>query len=322
MEGGWAAFLYQEYFMLSKVNFLFITIFVVMGSGCSSSTQPTVNAVVEIISTPTLLPTAPVVLPTLSDAEIKVNALNLLENNGDCRLPCIWGLTPGITTTAERRKILASYGKISDPDFSLSGSEASENPGGFGIAVTRNKLRIVMGLNYYETDNLIEILSLVAFPPLLDDKLIFGDDDYLELTKYYSLPQLLSNYGLPSEVLVIAFPYDPFLKADYEPFSLVVVYSDLGIMAEYISPSQREGDIARGCPGQGYLTLRTWDVKNNIPIKKIASIASGEGMSETAYDYFVPIQNAASMSVEDFYNTFKEPNNNQCLEVLSNLWTP
>lgn len=308
--------------MLSKVNFLFITIFVVMGSGCSSITQPTATAVVEINSTPTSLPAAPVVLPTLSDAEIKVNALNLLENNGGCRLPCIWGLTPGITTTAERRNILASYGKISGPDFSLSGSEASENPGGFGIAVTRNKLRIVMGLNYYETDNLIEILSLGAFPPQLDDKYIFGDDDYLELTKYYSLPQLLSNYGLPSEVLVIALPYDPFLKADYEPFSLVVVYSDLGIMAEYISPSQREGNIARGCPGQGYITLRTWDVKNNIPIKKIASISSGEGMSETAYDYFVPIQNAASMSVEDFYNTFKEPNNNQCLEVFSNLWTP
>lgn len=307
--------------MLSKVNFLFITALVIMSSGCSSINQSTATAIVEIISTQTSSPTPPTALPTLSEAEVKAKVLNLLENNGDCRLPCIWGLTPGITTTAERQNILASYGELSDPDFSISGSESSENSGGFGIAVTKDNVRTAVGLSYYETDNLIEILSLGAFLPLQDEKYVFGDDDYLGLMKYYSLPQLLSNYGLPSEVLVIAFPYDVFLKADYEPFSLVVIYSDLGIMAEYISTTQTDGDMARGCPGQGYITIRTWDVKKNIPIKKIASIRSGEGMSETAYDYFVPIQNATSMSVEDFYSSFKEPNN-QCIEVPSNLWTP
>ncbi len=149
------------------------------------------------------------------------------------------------------------------------------------------------------------------------------------------LPQLLSNYGMPSEVLVIAFPYDIFSKADYEPFSIVVIYSDLGIMAEYVSPTQwvgkmvelptpglSVGEIARGCPSQSYLTLRTWDVKKNIPIREIASIASGEGISETAYDYFFPIQEATSMSINDFYEKFKEPNNTLCLDLPSSLWIP
>ncbi len=306
--------------MLSRFNFLFITTLVIMTSGCSSITKSTATATVEIISTQTSSPTAPVALPTLSEAEVKVNALNLLENNGDCRLPCIWGLTPGITTTAERQNILAMYGTLSDSDFSMSGGEVSADTGGFGIVVIKADVRMSMGLSYYENNNVIEILSLVAIPQR-ESKYIFGDRNYLDLIEYYSLPQLLSTYGLPSDVLVIALPYDIFLKADYEPFSLVVIYSHLGIMAEYISPVHREGDIARGCPGEGYLTLRTWDVKKNIPIKKIASIASGGGMSETAYDYFVPIQNATSMSVEDFYSAFKEPNN-QCIEVPSNLWIP
>jgi hypothetical protein len=131
----------------------------------------------------------------------------------------------------------------------------------------------------------------------------------------------------------MAFPRDPFLNADYEPFSLVVIYADLGIMAEYIFPTEWIGDmvelptpnlfvgeIARGCPSQGRVILRTWDPKKNIDLKKIASIAAGEGINENSYDFFKPIQDAASISVNDFYNKFKEPNNNKCLDVPSTVW--
>jgi len=333
--------------MSSKQKFLTIIalIAISLNSGCSAVSQttaePTSTPVVEIIppetpsATPTLTNTPTVTIPTPSVEESKGIALNLLENNGDCRLPCIWGLTPGITTTVERQNILASYGEFSEPDFSMSGSDASKNPGGFGIAVTKDNVRISIGLSYYETENLVEVLSLVA-DTQQDNEYVFGDSSSLDLTEYYNLPQLLSNYGLPSDVLVVAWPHDPFLKADYEPFSLVVIYSNLGIMAEYISPTQWIGEMvelptpdlwvgesARGCPNQSYLTLRTWDVKKNIPIREIASIAAGEGIDANAYDYFVPIQKATSMSLNDFYNTFKEPNNNQCIEVPSSrLWTP
>lgn len=321
--------------MLSKRNPLVIIALALMklSLGCSIISRPigesTPTYMVEIIPTET-----PSAIPTLSIAELKANALILLENNGDCMLPCIWGLTPGSTTTSERQKILASYGKFSGPDFSVSGSDESVNPGGFGMEIIKDNVSISVGLSYYETDNLVEILSL-ATTSQKDGMYVFGDNNYSELLNYYTLPQLLSNYGLPSDVLVIAFPYDPFLKADYEPFSIVVIYSNLGIMAEYISPTQWigemvelptpnlwVGEITRGCPSQGYLTLRTWDVRKNISIKRIASIAAGEGMSETAYDYYAPIQEATSMSINEFYNTFKQPNNTQCLDVLSNLWLP
>jgi len=309
-----------------------------LNSGCSIISQPVAEPIstniVELIPTETPTATPTVTIPTPSEAESKAIALNLLENNGDCRLPCIWGLTPGITTTVERQSILASYGKFSEPDFSMSGGDVSENSGGFGIGITEDDVRVSMGLSYYETDHLIEILSLVTTPQR-DQKYVYGDSNYSDLIEYYTLQQLLSNYGMPSDVLVIALPYDIFSKADYEPFSIVVIYSDLGIMAEYISPTQWigemvelttpdlwVGEIARGCPSQSRLTLRTWDVKKNIPIKKIASIAAGEGINENAYDYFFPIQEAASMSINDFYEKFKEPNNNLCLDLPSSLWTP
>lgn len=331
--------------MPSNQKFLIVIALTVisLSLGCSADSQTsavkTFTPVAETIpintssATVTLTNTATVAIPTPTIEESKAIALNLLKNNGDCRLPCMWGLTPGMTTTLQRQNILASYGKFSEPDFSMSGSDASKNPGGFGVRVTKDNVRISVGLSYYEADHLIEILTLVTTPQR-ENKYVFGDSNYLNLLDYYTLPQLLSNYGLPSDVLVIAFPYDPFLKADYEPFSLVIIYSDLGIMAEYIAPTEwigkmvelptpglQVGEIARGCPNQSYLSLITWNINKNIPIKEIASVAAGEGINANAYDSFLPIEKATSMSIEDFYNKFKEPNNNQCIEVPFDAWS-
>lgn len=321
-----------------KIIFSKLKIFILISIATLSCSKPSIpltetNPTVDLSPIPN---TPTVIIPIPSDAESKEVALNLLKNNGDCDLPCIWGLTPGITTSVERQKILVSYGEFSDSDFSMSGSGAdlSKNPGGFGIGITNEQTRIFIGLSYYETENLIEILTLVSGAQQ-DQKYVYGNISYSGLLEYYTLPQLLSNYGVPSNVLVHALPYDVFSKADYEPFSIVVIYSDLGIMAEYISPTEwigemvelptpglSVGEIARGCPSQSRIILRTWDVKKNIPIKKIASIAAGEGISGTAYDYFLPIQDATFMSVDDFYNTFKEPNNEQCIELSSRFWMP
>lgn len=308
------------------LGFVFIGL---VGCGTQNNISATSTSVNLLTQTPSLTLTS---FPTFSNIDIKINALNLLKNNGNCKLPCIWGLTPGVTTTFQRQNILEAYCEFSEDNFYISGSDSSENPGGFGIGFIESGLKISIGLSYYETNNLIEILTLVA-DPQQDQKYVFGDSTYLNLIEYYTLPKLLSNYGVPSDVLVHALPYGVFSKADYEPFSLVVIYSGLGIMAEYISPTQWIGDmvelptpgllvgeIARGCPSQSYITLRTWDVKKNISIKEIASIAAGEGISGTAYDYFFPIQEATTISINDFYESFKNPNNNQCLNIPSSLF--
>jgi hypothetical protein len=45
-------------------------------------------------------------IPTLSADEARMVMLDWLQNNGGCRLPCIWGLTPGVTDTQTRREHL------------------------------------------------------------------------------------------------------------------------------------------------------------------------------------------------------------------------
>jgi len=73
---------------------------------------------------------------------------------------------------------------------------------------------------------------------------------------------------------------------------------------------------------RSYLSLRTWDPKQNISPKEVASIAASGGISESAHDHFKPIEEAAGMSVNNYYAKFADPAQSACLEVASNLWNP
>ena len=277
------------------------------------------------VSTPTLArilpfstPPTPTIIPTLSADEARMVMLDWLQNNGGCRLPCIWGLTPGVTDTQTRREHLARFG--SGPDYPVGRSDEQRNPGAIGYgSLTADNLHVSFGLNYNEVNGIIESLVLVT-QPMRDEKIAFGDPYYDELLGYYRLPQLLSNYGPPSDVLIATWSYEPMLRADYEPFIVVVIYSDLGIMAEYVAPKELVNDAYRGCPTQGYLTLRTWDPESGISLKKIASMGAAEGISENAYDYFRPIEEATSMTLDEFYQTFKNPDTTACLETPADIW--
>ena len=45
-------------------------------------------------------------VPTLSVNDSQIKLLALLSNNGACRLPCLWGITPGISKYQEAKDIL------------------------------------------------------------------------------------------------------------------------------------------------------------------------------------------------------------------------
>lgn len=281
----------------------------------------------EILPTLVKLPTAVLPLqtltnlPNLSQNEARVAMLDLVQNNGDCRLPCIWGLTPGVTDTHSRQMLLASIPFISEPDFLVSRSGDENNPGGFGFSSIVDNLRVSVGLSYYEKEGMISSLAFVTFPTR-ESIAVFGEPYYMDLLYYYLLPQLLNNYGRPSIVLIAPWPHDPFMDADYDPFSVVVIYQDLGIMAEYIAPNELDGGYYRACPVQGYLTLRTWDPNQVIPLEKIAALGAGIGISETSFDYFKPIEEATSISLEEFYQTFTDAQDTSCLETPVELWEP
>ena len=137
------------------------------------------------------------------------------------------------------------------------------------------------------------------------------------------LPQVLSNYGQPSSVLLGVWRED-FLKAPYDPFSVVVVYSDLGFLIEYVAPSKLVGDYLQGCiTEEVYLTLWSWDTDKDLSFAEVVSVKSiDEGFTTGSAEYFRPLEEATSMTLDEFHQIFKDPNNTQCLEFPVELSWP
>ena len=122
-------------------------------------------------------------------------------------------------------------------------------------------------------------------------------------------------------MLLAAWHHDPFLKADYDVFSLVVVYSDLGFLIEYISPSELVDDYLRGCPMEAKLTLWSWDPDNDLSLAEIVVVKPiDRGFTSRSVGYFKPIEEATSMTLDEFYQVFKDPNNVQCLKTPADMW--
>ncbi|MEN6299523.1 MAG: hypothetical protein ABFD51_06380, partial [Anaerolineaceae bacterium] len=72
------------------------------GSETQIPASPTIIAVVR--PTVEASPTATIdVTRTIPNEATIVKIKNLLSNNGGCELPCIWGITPGVTTFDEAK---------------------------------------------------------------------------------------------------------------------------------------------------------------------------------------------------------------------------
>jgi hypothetical protein len=139
---------------------------------------------------------------------------------------------------------------------------------------------------------------------------IFSNSLFTEYTRYYSLPYLLDDYGSPPKVL-IQVEHDMGLH----DFYLYLDYADQGWSAMFRMPLEGNDANFVGCPDQSLITLWLW--------------APEDIESATRYGYFLPeinifttLEEATSLTLDEFYQQFKDPENTQCLETPKDIWTP
>jgi hypothetical protein len=279
-----------------------------------TSQTPTIESLISI--TETITPTN---IPTLTADEVKSLIFSLLRDNGDCQFPCLWGLIPGVTSDQALQNFMKRFGEISTPELELFHSNYTDM-GGITLTSKTNDISTQVGLNYYENQQIIEQLFMFLFA-MRDDVEVFGDPEFVQLIQTYLLPNLLSTYGHPTQVLVAAWPEDSSVKATWRPFSIVLNFPEYGAVAEYIMPVEPVGDSFRGCPGKvAYVHLWLRSPIPKTPLAEIVSKDAGLGINAKNTDYFRLLEDAAGMTVDDFYKIFKNPKNTACLETPKNLW--
>jgi hypothetical protein len=269
--------------------------------------------------------------PSLAAGEAKALIFDLLENNGGCQLPCLWGITPGKTGIPSLNDFIAQFGNVTSPNVYIRADDFGEL-GGFSLSYRENNVHIGIGFSYYKngentrldilTMNGSALYELGKDPDWLSPEVspLYGDASFNQAFEYYLLPQILSNYGQPNQVLLAAFPDDPD-RSDitWHPFSLVLLYPEEGIFVEYVSPQETAGDNFVGCPSKSHLSLAVWSPESGLPLKYVIQKAGSE-INELNVNFFRPVEEATSLTLNDFYHKFKEPENMDCLETPMKLW--
>ena len=194
---------------------------------------PTITTPTATISptlTPTITPTLPpslTPLPTIDIDELAIKFEILLATNGHCRLPCFWGITPGITSTAELHQFAQQF----PTDL---------------VDIENSLYRI-----YYVTSKTGDTSFSVSF--FIRDGLVQSIDPGGDTAKdYVTLPKLLNDYGMPTGVLIGPPEFD-------DELSMLVLYEDQQFMGKYLLfPNELDNSLYCYDPQSSPYDLNTW----------------------------------------------------------------
>jgi hypothetical protein len=309
------------------LNFALVLIMV---SGCTQPSEDlvtpssTVPALVTStkISTPsfTPLPTethipilTPTIVPTLPVEDAQARLLELLSNNANCRLPCLWGITPGLSTDQEAQTILAPLGSVSD--F----TSLVPSPGDISPRYIDGSFVIYTRVAYLYSEN--GTVNRIAFNTEAHQSL--GEGDYKDIfdSKFfgekinaYTLPQVLSDLGVPGEALISTFG-GPLTRGGTGGFDLLLLYPDQGVLINYTTQLRLNGKEVRGC-------LTNAHVEMDLHASGQPALFN-EALKKTDWavkmNSYKPLEEATSMSVQDFYETFRV-STDTCIETSAEIW--
>ncbi len=247
---------------------------------------------------PPVVPTPERPEPTLTSEEERLYVENMLETNGGCELPCWWGIAPGGTTLETLRKIKA-YGE----PFPHQDGTVEYGVDSFEVLTAEGKPDYYVWIGVVDFDG--KIISIGISGGIKFDT---SRDGFVVAWKQYSVDQLLTRYGIPSAARIQLSPRsEPGASLGY---ALTLVYHRLGILISYRGEATdgSTADFIQACP---LLTnVDRIDLKLQLPTAPTRFPL----LRPTDPGFDRSLEEATGMSLEDFYNKFKNPTNQDCLE--------
>lgn len=226
--------------------------------------------------TPTLLPTLP-----LQDAAARIAELE--ATNGGCEYPCLWGITPGVTSFQQARRILEPLSEQVDEAYYQEGIFQFYLLGDQDIAYHLANITIepaggIVENIWYQNDLLLSDVLQLFGPP--EEVYYFFSNPWIAEPGYW----LLLDY---SSIGVQAFFYDEY-GAEYVT---VDNYVHVQICGRYV--------------GLGSTRFSLW-APDDPPLETQDAVTFGN-------DEAVNIRDGLGMTPQEFYDLYSDSNLNNCL---------
>jgi hypothetical protein len=223
--------------------------------------------------------------PTLSQYQSNVILHHLYQNTDDCKLPCWFGITPGVTSWWDARNFLQPISRM-------------EDQGPFETVING---KIHHGISHYIYFDLSNEVRNGGF--LVGD--LDGITDFIYIGEETStkgnitLPRLLTEHGRPDKVYVkstINVPGYPY------PFDLVLYYQGQNILAKFNLDGKIVGDKVCAYPQYKGPQLSVWSDNSQFELSDNEYPTWILGTEEKEP---LPIEQATNLDIEKFYQTFR-----------------
>jgi hypothetical protein len=285
---------------------------VALRPSATNTPSPTADVLRTTTSAPVPKPTLtrvprPTPGSTLTNDEEQTLVLDLLKENGGCRLPCWWGFSPGKTDWLFVQNFLASSGKIA---MKFSNSYLTN----YTVKFVIPQHDVQLGQVYNVTNGFVDMIWVSA-NTVRNHQTIYGDTQFAKDLQPYALPQMLDVYGRPTEVFLKTYSSTP---EGWIPFQLLLFYQEQGILVRYYGPALQKGQQIMICPQQSDITLWLWSPERTMNLEDIANMGQDFPIEEVPE--FRHLEEATGVSVEQFYQSFVQPHNRTCLETPIDMW--
>jgi hypothetical protein len=271
-------------------------------------------------------------IPTYSLDQAYQQITNWVDDNGGCQLPCLWGFTPGKTSLEDMDHLYATFEEMYlSEDIGIWVSRHDDR-GGLSLIIYSDDTQTNIDMSYdFKGEEKLKLITVhaKAFQVIGSGSerelhYMFGSNELLEFVDEYTLSSLLRNYGEPTSILIAPyFDERPEVSGpSWIWFSIVLIYEDQGVLAEYIMPRRMIGDDFAACVDQNLeISIVTWDTSKALEFGEIANATTAfYGISEAFIDYFKPLEEATSLSIEEFTEIFKEPGTDACVYTPMEMW--
>ncbi len=283
----------------------------------------TIAATALPISTETLIPTlgspSPTflpVIPTLPEEEAYHLLFDLLDSDDTCELPCWLNITPGKSSLDD---VYSAWAPLQGITATFSDFPVIDK-GNMDFIYKKDNYNLKIFTNYSvsRSTKVVESIDVSTEATLyLGNDLFeyaYTAEIYKNALSKYLLPNVLSTYGHPDQILIdmeiiVAEPTSP----DF--FHIWLMYPTRGVIIEYTGSAEVTDDTIHGCPSDTVVSLWLVSPENTELYQNTLEEATGLPASP----YYKSTVDAVSMTVDEFYNEFKEPSST-CIESPLDIW--
>jgi hypothetical protein len=290
-----------------------------------SSTIPPNNLITitpTISTTKYISPTAQAIktqspLSTLPAEQAYTRLTGLLQNRGDCNLPCWWGIWPGKSTFSDVQNQLFPIAGIAD-------YYSAKNGGGISVAYPIDDLILDFYVNPWADPSDKSIIGMLYISTQMlryidkgegdyEFESVYDSETYNAFLKEYTLSGILSSFGIPSDAIVQA---NHVVNAPGpKSLRITLLYPEQGIFVRYIMSAEIKDNQVIGCPSKSFVDL--WLLApDEVDYRQRLSLGSNwEGNLDAAKLW----EDVTQMPLEQFYETYKIPSET-CIKFPAAIW--